>query len=174
MEDLLKKIVFRTGSPTFFNSGIFDVFRTGDSTSSTGNQFADLGREFTQQFLKPGPRFNHAYLKMPAGSLNLPPHCHPGGEIATVLEGGYFDADMHGNPIQAYSKGSIVIYGNFSTHRPLSGDGAVISYTTLDGILFPQNSNELVANSAQELLGKMEKLGAQKSSLEYARSWLLK
>ena len=94
------------------------------------------------------------------------------GEIATVLDGEYFDADISGEVIHTYSKGSIVIYGAFSTHRPLSKTGGIVSYTTLDGIIFPGNSIEIQAEDPLELLKKMESKGAPQGALEYAKYWM--
>ncbi len=151
----------------FFNSGVLE----SSHVSRDKIDFTDIGKGLGD-VIKQGPRANHTFLNMSPGSLQLPPHCHPGGEIATVLEGEYFDADISGNRIHSYGPGSIVIYGAFSTHRPLSETGARISYTTLDGILFPGKSMEIQSDDPINLLRKMESAGAPQGALNYARSWM--
>ena len=165
---LTDKITEVTGTPQFFNSGIILT----QSLARDRLDFVDFGKGFNE-LVKPGQRMNPTLLNMPSGSLSLPPHCHPGGEIAYLIDGEYFDADMSGKPIKSYTPGSIVVYGAFSTHRPLSKTGARIFYVPLDGILFPGKSPDLQADDMINLLRKMESAGAPPQALDYARSWML-
>ena len=168
MQDLIDRLNNRTGNPTFLNSGVLVTSHLPEDSFS----YFDFGKSFTQ-FVKPVSRINPPFLNMPSDTLALPPHCHPGGEIAFVANGEYFDADISGKPIHNYSSGSIVVYGSFSTHRPLSKTGAKIFYVPLDGILFPGRLAELQADDPVKLLEKMESSGAPKPALDYARSWML-
>ncbi len=93
------------------------------------------------------------------------PHGHPGGEWAYVERGEYFDADMRGNPIKVYTQGSIVVYGQGSTHRPLSKDGARIFYIPFDGIVFGKD--------ALDLAKKMKKMGTAAEAVEFALLWMV-
>jgi len=159
-----------TGTDDFFNSGVLDCSKL----SRDRMDFLDLGKVFGE-LVRPGRRLNPTLLNMPRDSLSLPPHCHPGGEIAYVVEGEYFDSDMKGNLIRNYGPGSIVVYGIYSTHRPLSKIGARIFYVPFDGIIFPGKSSELQAEDAISLLTKMQAFGspAPGEAIDYARSWML-
>ncbi|MGV8142586.1 MAG: hypothetical protein ACP5NS_03030 [Candidatus Pacearchaeota archaeon] len=151
------------GTPSFFNSGVLDISGLGRDRTN----YVDIGKGFSE-LVKQGLRVNHTLLYMAPRSLSLPFHCHPGGEIATVIEGEYFDADQSGNRIQVYGPGSVVVYSAFSTHRPLSESGATISYTTLDGILFPGKSMEIQAGDMEKLLERMRSAQAPQSALDWA------
>ncbi|MEK6846697.1 MAG: cupin domain-containing protein [Nanoarchaeota archaeon] len=167
--DGLNRLQYITGTDDFFNSGV--LITAGMAADRL--DFRDVGKGFSKH-VEPGERINPTLLHMPSGSLSLPPHCHPGGEIAYVISGEYFDADMTGRPIRTYPVGSVVIYSAFSTHRPLSRDGARIFYVPLDGILFPSRSPEVQASDPEMLLGKMEAARAPEPALSYARGWLLR
>ncbi len=94
------------------------------------------------------------------------PHLHPGGELGVVLGGMYFDADMEGNPIFEYPKGTTVWYNKFSTHRPLTGkEGARIYYVTFSGFVEKPTSHELIK--------KAQELQAPEDALLHAISWLI-
>lgn len=150
----------------FFNSGskIMPV-------QKTGFDIIDLGPQSHLAFSQ-GSRINPTILTMSRDALHLPPHCHPGGEIAYVVQGEYFDANLNGLPIQTYDSGSLVVYGLFSTHRPLSRTGAKIFYIPFNGIVFPSKSQELSADDPYNLVRKMKDLGAPLPALEYAREWM--
>ena len=157
-----------TGEVNFFNSGVLPT----SSLARDRIDFVEIGKGFNE-LVKPCQRINPTLLNMPSGSLLLPPHCHPGGEIAYVAEGEYFDASILGTPMHTYPAGSIVFYGAFSTHRPLSRTGARIFYVPLDGIIFPGSSSELQTDDPQKLIDKMGKLSAPGPAIGYARMWML-
>jgi hypothetical protein len=168
MESLRNKLKQLTGSNQFFNSGVLDT----SALSRDRLDFIDMGRDFPD-IVKSGERINPTMLNMPPNSFNLPPHCHPSGEIAYVADGEYFDALIDGRRNFTYTKGSVIIYGAFSTHRPLSEVGARIFYIPLDGIIFPGKNQEMQAEDTVSLLSKMQNAGAPPLALDYARSWML-
>ncbi len=150
----------------FFNSGSKII-----PEPKTGHDIVDFGPQSHLAFLQ-GSRINPTLLTMPPLALTLPPHCHPGGEIAYVIEGEYFDANLKGSPIRSYPAGSLVAYGLFSTHRPLSRTGAKIFYIPFNGIVFPSRSQELSTDDPHNLVRKMKDLGAPLPALDYAREWM--
>jgi len=109
-----------------------------------------------------------AWLPLPHDLLRLchqqQQHCHPGGELACVEAGEYFDADMQGNVLRTYPEGSIVFYKMGSTHRPLSLTGARLFYIPFDGIIF--------GKGAEDLMQKMVDKGVREEALQYALFWM--
>lgn len=151
-----------TGTLLFLNSG---VGLTEPLSRENKPTYQSVGA-YSANYFRQGPRFTYTQLHLPPNTLDQPPHCHPGGEIALVLAGEYFDADMQGNPLRTYKQGSRIFYPKGSTHRPLSHTGADIDYTTFDGIVFGEN---LV-----DLMGKMERLPKiDDQALEFAILWMV-
>ncbi|MDO8555939.1 MAG: hypothetical protein Q7R96_02075, partial [Nanoarchaeota archaeon] len=111
-------------------------------------------------------------LNMPKDCLNLGPHCHPGGELAIVTDGCYFDAHIDGSKIWEYPKGSVVFYKQWSTHRPLSDQGAQITYFTFDGLIIP-NRGVMSPEVPRKVLEKMSELKAPKDAVDYALEWMI-
>ena len=148
------------GEYRFFNSGV-GLRQELDKAKLV---FEAAG-EGVGDFFKQGPKFNPTHLNLPANCLSQGPHGHPGGEFSYVIDGGYFDADMEGRVIREYPTGSVVFYAQWSTHRPLSRDGADILYLPFDGIVFGKD--------AADLAKKMFKIGTKEEALEYALMWMI-
>ena len=149
----------KTGTEKYVNSGI-GVKKPLDRTKLDYNQVA-AGFD---GFFRPGPRIGVYHLYMPQNCLNMGPHMHPGGELAFVIDGEYFDADMNGGVLRAYPRGSTVFYQAGSTHRPLSRDGSEIFYVAFDGIVFGKD--------AIDLMMKIKRAEAPEDTVEYALQWM--
>ena len=156
----IENLEAKTGTEKFWNSGV-GLRRSLDTTKL---DFDAAGEGVAGYFLL-GAKFMPTHLSMPANCLTQDPHCHPGGEFAYVTRGEYFDADMEGNPIQTYTTGTTIFYNNFSTHRPLSREGADIIYIAFDGIVF--------GKSPEDLAGRMTKIGTTEEAVEYALTWMI-
>lgn len=148
------------GQIKFHNSGI-GLWQLLDRSKLDYKMAGDESAGYFRQ----GKRFNPTILNMPVNCLDQVPHCHPGGEFAYVVQGEYFDADMEGEVICSYPAGSVVFYNIFSTHRPLSRDGAQILYIPFDGIVFGKDPLDLA--------NKMIKVGTTPAALEYAMTWMV-
>lgn len=148
-------------APRFFNSGV------GLDHDLSGNEIRfETAGKYASHFFRQGQKFNPTLLYLPPRTLKQQPHCHPGGEIAFVVSGSYFDAGMSGNALRGtYEEGDVVFYGKGSTHRPLSHTGAGIFYIPFDGILF--------ADTPSQLLDKMKAATCSDEALEYALHWML-
>ena|SRR3989344_1094915 len=118
------------------------------------------------KFLHPGPKLYVANLTIHPSSPNNNPHLHPSNELAFIQEGSYFDADMHGNHLQVYRKNSWVWYNQWSSHRPLSVEGAKIAYLAFDGIVMGENSRQLMERASKK------GISTHQDALEFALGWL--
>ncbi|MBS3152589.1 hypothetical protein J4230_04225 [Candidatus Woesearchaeota archaeon] len=148
------------GSSKFINSGVSLKRKLDESIldfDSTSNNIYD--------YFSFGSRFRPTRLNMPRNYLGGKPHFHPGGELAYVYDGAYFDADMEGNPIRVYLKGSVIFYPRGSTHRHLSRNGAELLYIPFNGTIFGDN--------AEDLVNKMVRFSTPQEALEYALLWMV-
>ena|SRR3989344_4886124 len=153
------------GKLLFLNSGVWlpESFPL-QSLIESKTAYQTIGT-FATNYFRQGSRltFTTAYLG-PADPE--PPHFHPGGEIAFVRAGEYFDADMDGTCLRTYTEGSKIFYPKGSTHRPLTRDGAYVEFLTFDGIVSGKD--------AQELLTKMKHVPrTDELALEFALLWMV-
>lgn len=160
----LSRLIDRTvtGNLRFLNSGIG---LSQSLPSSDKPSFQSIGR-YAHNYFRQGDRFTYTQLRLPPDTFDQQPHCHPGGEIAIVRRGMYFDADMDGKPLRVYPEGTRVFYPKGSTHRPLSGhEGADIDYIAFDGIVFGETPSRLLVSMA-----RLPKIADE--ALEYAFEWM--
>src|SRR3989338_8521499 len=87
----------KTGTENYVNSGIGQKKQL-DRTKLDYNQ---TGAGF-DEFFRLGPKIASYNLFMPQNCLNMGPHMHHGGELAFVIDGEYFDADMRGEILRTY------------------------------------------------------------------------
>lgn len=116
--------------------------------------------------LHPGPKLYVANLTIHPDSPDNEPHIHPSNELAFIQEGSYFDARMDGKPIQEYKTNSWVWYNQWSSHRPLSIEGAKISYIAFDGIVMGENPQQLIERAVKKGIKD------HPDALEFALGWL--
>src|SRR3989344_1127708 len=92
-----------TGNDNYLNSGV----RMSQVLNPSQLDFRTLASGFNE-WTTASPRVTLTQLNMPKDCLNLGPHCHPGGELAVVTDGCYFDARIDGSKMWEYPKGSVV------------------------------------------------------------------
>ncbi|MBS3145129.1 hypothetical protein J4208_06115 [Candidatus Woesearchaeota archaeon] len=133
-----------SGKIHFLNSGVglTEDFPVQQFRQPPKTLYQSVGL-FATNYFRQGPKLNIARACL-APEDPEPPHFHPGGEIAKVLVGEYFDADLDGNPFRFYQQGSTVFYSKGSTHRPLTRDGALVEYITFDGLVEGKNAEDLL------------------------------
>ena len=156
-DDLLQVI----RNDRYVNSGVLNLKQV-----ETPGFDLSLGGTGLHQFLHPGSKIYVANLTIHPDSPNNNPHIHPSNELAFIQEGSYFDADMHGNHLQVYRKGSWVWYNQWSSHRPLSVEGAKIAYIAFDGIVMGENPRQLMERAAKK------GISAHTDALELGLGWL--
>ncbi len=156
----------KIGRGNYVNSG---VVKTRDLDLEKLD-FQVIGEGF-DGFMGVSPKVSATWLNMPKDCFNLGPHTHPGGEISYVSEGEYFDAAMDGSVIQCYPAGSVVFYNKWSTHRPLSNEGAKIFYFTFDGIIIP-NRGIMAPDSSLKIARKMAELKTPEDAVDYGLRFL--
>ncbi|GEM_PF-6826885 len=155
-----------TGDLLFLNSGVglFDSLPAQRFRETPKTVYQSVGA-FATNYFRQGQKltFIRAYL---CPEDTEPAHFHPGGEIAMVRAGEYFDADLEGTVIRSYLQGSVIFYPKGSIHRPLTRDGALVEYITFDGLV--------KGKDPEDLLTKMR--GNSKipeEALEYALLWMV-
>ncbi len=177
----IEQLTYSTGNSDFINSGVVPRMQPPAGRLKLDVTYFDLST-----FLgAPTKRGYMASLTMPPDTRDVAPHFHPGGEIARVLEGSYFDADMGGVPIignnglpLVYTKGMVVVSTQWSNHMPWSNEGAVLEYFTPGGLvsmnrdgMIPEGmSLQTVAEKTIEAAAKAQ---APPDALRYAIGWMI-
>ena len=162
----MEKLEQRTGTDDYVNSGVV----TSKELDWGTLDFQVVAHGFNDS-LSISPKITATRLHMPARCDNLGPHVHPGGELAYVVNGSYYDAAMDGNVLERYDPGSTVFYNKWSTHRPLSEEGAELFYLTFDGIIIP-NHGVMHDDAGIKIATKMAELNTPEDAVEYGLQFL--
>lgn len=150
----------KTGTDKFINSG---VIRRKEMSFEGGKVL--LGTHGFREFSRSGDKGYDALLTLNP-HYDQPPHLHPGGELAVVLKGMYFDGNMEGEEIEEYGEGATIWYNQFSTHRPLTGsESAHIYYVSFAGII--------MKDSPRELIKKAKEIKAPEDALDHMLEWMI-
>ena len=154
----------RQGSVRYLNSGVVVLIPfelPSKSKVSIG------GKEIE---LQSGVRSSITDLEMHPEDPPENPHIHVRQELILVNDGSFFDADVNGNPLRTYKKGDKIWYGPFSSHRPVTTEGADLTYITLDGMIRKEGDFD-----PRVLLTKAKRAGMQSNmdAVEFALLWMV-
>ncbi len=148
----------RTGTERYVNSG---VISRKEKTFQGAKVL--LGVHGFREFTEPGDFGYDAILTLDPNYTN-PPHIHPGGELAVILNGMYFDGNNNGDPLHEYPEGTTVWYNKFSIHRPMTGvEGVRLYYVSFNGFV---EKTPLI-----ELLKKAKQLKAPEDAMDNMLRW---